>query len=132
MKCKDIDLLCAALAFTAVAMTSDSLTKDGAQRAAGLAYLIKEFCRASVPEAFVDIQAENRGLAQPLVSTDPGSEKKFDAADRMGAAIAQLMRENDGCLPQDLLAKGFTPDEITRYWPMAKALAQVELNRMDA
>jgi hypothetical protein len=42
------------------------------------------------------------------------------------------MRENDGCLPHDLIAKGFTSEEISRHWAMAKALAQVELNMLDS
>lgn len=128
MKSDDFDLLCSALAFTAVAITGEKLAKDGAQRAAGLAYLIKEFCRSSAPEAFAALEP-----AQVRMPESPaGVSGKFEILDRMATAIASLMRENDGCLPQDLVAKGFTPEEVDRHWAMAKALAHVELNMLDS
>lgn len=52
--------------------------------------------------------------------------------DRMSETIAGIMQSTGGCVPQDMIAKGFTYEEIERYWPMAKALAHVRLNLMDA
>jgi hypothetical protein len=65
-----------------------------------------------------------------LISADP--EGKFGPAGRMATAIVEIYREKGGCLPQDLLAKGFASDEIARLWAMAKALAKIELNIMDS
>ncbi len=127
MKSEDFDLICSALAFTAVAMTSDSLTTDGAQRAAGLAYLIKEFCRASVPHAFADMET---AIEKPFSS--PEVEKKFELVNRMATAIAQIMRTAHDCVPQDLIEFGFPTEDVNRHWAMAKALAHVELNMMDS
>lgn len=56
--------------------------------------------------------------------------KSFEPAGRMASAIIDVTEEKGGCLPQDLGDKGFTPDEIANYWPMAKALATVELKLM--
>ena len=57
---------------------------------------------------------------------------KFAARRAHGNAIVEIMREQGGCLPQDLAAKGFTYEEIDRHWAMAKALATVELKITDA
>jgi hypothetical protein len=124
----DLDMLCAALAFTAVAIKGEDKMPDGAARAAGLAYLIKEFCRVTVPEAFAD---EDAGFTQ-AVGADIAPQGKFGVAQRMADAIVRLMQENEGCLPQDLIAEGFTPEEIERHWAMARALAQVQLNMLDS
>jgi hypothetical protein len=43
----------------------------------------------------------------------------------------EIYREQGGCLPQDLLSKGFTNDEIVRHWQIANALAKLELSVMD-
>ncbi len=128
MERTDIDVLCAALAFTAVAIKGEDKMPDGAARAAGLAYLIKEFCRMSVPEAFEDDEVDfARGAG-----ADVAPQGKFGMAHVMAKSIVKLMRENQTCLPQDLVAEGFHPDEIDRHWAMAKALAQVELNILDS
>jgi hypothetical protein len=50
----------------------------------------------------------------------------------MATAIVELYREKGGCLPQDLVGKGFTNEEIDRHWALARAFAQVELNIMDS
>lgn len=60
------------------------------------------------------------------------TERKFSVAERMATAIVAIMRGQEGCLPHDLVAKGFTRDEIDRHWAMAKALAHVELNLTDS
>jgi hypothetical protein len=122
-------VLCTALGFTAVVMHGGRVPKkEAAGRATEFAALIEEFCRASAPEAF---EHAGEGLRiVDLVTTNPVG--KFGLADRMAAAIAELYREQGGGLPQDLLAKGFTPDEVDRHWAMAKALAQVALKITDA
>ena len=120
---------CAALGFTAVVMQGGKIPKqEGARRASEFAALIEEYCRISVPEAFEQEREEDMQVVD-LVSTE--SEGKFGPAGRMATAIVELYREQGGCLPQDLLARGFTNEEIDRDWAMAKALAYVELNIMD-
>jgi hypothetical protein len=60
------------------------------------------------------------------------SEGKFGPAERMATAIVELHREQGGCLPQDLLTKGFSNDELVRHWAMANGLAKIELSIMDS
>ena len=127
---KDLRVLCTALGFTAVVMQGGTPPKkEGAGRAAQFAGLIEEFCRASVPEAFEATEKENVRVADLEL---PEPEGKFAFAARMAAAIVAIIKEKDGCLPYDLAAKGFTYEEIDRHWPMAKALAYVELKIMDS
>lgn len=116
-----------ALGFTAVVIGGGTLPrKEGNRRAREFAGLIEEFCRHAVPEAF-----EGReGDAPVIVTTGPGG--KFAAAERMATAIVELYRKTGGCQPQDLLACGFTQDEIDRHWPMAFGFAKVALNIADA
>jgi hypothetical protein len=82
-----------------------------------------------VPEAFEQRGEEDMQVVD-LVNTEP--EGKFGTAERMATAIVELYREQGGCLPQDLLTKGFLNDEIVRHWAMANALAKIELNIMDS
>ena len=60
-----------------------------------------------------------------LITSD--EDKTFAPAGRMAATIIEIMQENGGCLPQDLNAKGFTPDEVAQHWHLAKSLAEVEM-----
>ena len=60
-----------------------------------------------------------------LISTGEGS--KFAPAGHMASAIIEITNKQGGCLPQDLNAKGFTPDEVAAHWHMAQSLASVEL-----
>lgn len=60
-----------------------------------------------------------------LVTTN--EDKKFAPAGRMATAIIDIMMEQGGCLPQDLNAHGFSPDEVAQHWHMAKSLAEVEM-----
>ena len=48
----------------------------------------------------------------------------------MATAIIDLSKKQGGCLPQDLNAQGFSPDEVAQHWCMAKALADVEMKLM--
>jgi hypothetical protein len=127
MEHQDFDLLGASRAFTAVAMKGGSGMPDGAQRVAELAELIKEFCQTNVSEAFA-----GKDVMARAVGADVAPRGKFGTAKRMAAAIVKLMRANNICEPQDLINEGFTADEVERCWPMARALAQVELNMMDS
>ncbi len=130
MTLTDLRLLCAALGFTAVVIHGGKAPKrEAARRAGEFARLIEEFCRLSVPEAIKGEKGEDMRVVD-LVTEKP--EAKFGPAERMATAIAEIYRKQGGCLPQDLIAKGFTPEEIDRHWAMAKALALVELKIMDA
>lgn len=114
----DLRVLCAALGFTAVAMQrGQSPKKESALRAVALAGLIEEFCRATLPDVF----------GEPGENGQP-DDRRLDTQ----FAVAGIYRETGGCLPHDLIARGFTHDEIDRHWPMAKALALVELKIMDS
>lgn len=130
MKPRDWRVLCTALGFTAVVMQGGRMSKtEGGLRATKFAGLIEEFCRVSLPEAFAE-KGEEKVLVVDLESSNP--EGRFAFAGRMATAIVEIMREKGGCLPHDLAAKGFTYEEIDRHWPMAKALAAVELKMTDA
>jgi len=63
-----------------------------------------------------------------LITTD--TDKRFAPAGRMATAIIDMTRKQGGCLPQDLNAHGFSPDEVAQHWRMAKALADVEMKLM--
>lgn len=93
--------LCTALGFTVMLLRGETIP-DGerAARALGIAGLIEAFCREAGDAAVVD---------------------------RMAVAIAGISRQQGGCLPPDVIARGFTPDEVSRYWQYAKALAAVAL-----
>ena len=64
-----------------------------------------------------------------LVTTD--ENKNFAPAGRMAVAIIDLTHKNGGCLPQDLLQFGFTPQETVDLWQMANSMALIELKLMD-
>ncbi|MDX2027204.1 MAG: hypothetical protein SFW62_01060 [Alphaproteobacteria bacterium] len=113
-------LLCHALGFTAVVMKGDVSQKDGAARATRLAGMIEEFCRATLPEVF----------SESGETSNPGG--KFPLVQRMASTIVELYQTQGDCSPRDLLGRGFTRDDISRYWPLAKALAFVEMNILDS
>ena len=130
MTLTDLRLLCAALGFTAVVIHGGKTPKhEAAGRAGEFARLIEDFCRLSVPEVMEGEEGKDMRVVD-LVTDKP--EAKFAPAERMATAIAEIYREQGGCLPQDLIAKGFTPEEVDRHWAMAKALALVELKIMDS
>jgi len=66
-----------------------------------------------------------------IVDLSRSPEKPFAVYERMATTIAELIRRNGGCLPQDLNAEGFSPAEVAEHWRMARALAEVELTAMD-
>lgn len=117
-------LFCTALGFTAVVIQGGQPSKkDGALRAKTFAGLIEVFCRETVPEAFSGSR-ENNGESAP---------SETDALrDRMIAAIVGIIETAGECIPKDLLARGFTPVEVERHWPMAHALAKVQLDIKDS
>ena len=131
MKLFDFRLLCTALGFTAIITHEGRVAKkDAAQRAKALAKLIENFCREVMPEAFEESNDENVGDDIP-VSSSPESEKNIIVATHMAEAIVTVTKEKGDCLPKDLTANGFSPEEVDRYWAMAKALAYVQLNKTD-
>jgi hypothetical protein len=48
---------------------------------------------------------------------------------RMTKAIIKIIHENGECLPQDLLALGFSREETVEQWRSAYAEAHAELQR---
>lgn len=64
-----------------------------------------------------------------LVSDNPNH--KFAPYERMANAIIYQTLKHGGCLPQDLLALGFTKGETCDLWHMSQAMASVELKLME-
>lgn len=126
-------LLCNALGFMAV-VTSDTLSpKDLAVRAAGVAQMMEDFCRATVPEAFPQVHKTNRAQEdEMLVVNLQGAHDTFELHQQMASVIVEIIREKGSCDKEDLYGHGFSLDEIERGWLMATSLAKVELNWMDA
>ena len=58
------------------------------------------------------------------------NNNKFAAHQRMANAIVTHTRQHGACAPQDMLALGFTQQEVTEQWNMAYAMAEVELKLM--
>lgn len=119
----DLRVLCVALGFTAVVMQGGTPSKkEGACRAMEFADLIEAFCYKTVPDAL-------DGFVSSVAVNPQG---RFAEAERMADAVVEVYREKGGCLPHDLIAKGFTYEEVELHWAMAKALAHVELKMMDS
>jgi hypothetical protein len=127
MKPHDVRLLCTALGFTALVTREGKASKSKITDFAGL---IEEFCQAAVPEAFE--AANGNGEDEIPEAPNPESQTLESVVQRMADAIVEVYKEQNGCLPQDLKAKGFTPEEVDRHWAMAKALAAVKMNMSDS
>jgi hypothetical protein len=110
----DLRTLCNALGFTVVVSHGHGMIRrkgEATRRALNFARLIEEFCLAQMENP---TEQPHEGLA--IVT-------------RMTDAIVELVAEQEGrCNPDDLLAKGFTREEIDRHWKMAQALAYVKMN----
>ncbi len=105
--------LCNALGFLAVILRDDPGRKNyNAADAHKIAGLLEGYCA-------LDAVPQDDGLP-------PGA--RFDAAQRMAAEIVALLEKRQGCTQADLLAEGFRQDEVDRYWPLAWALAQVQIS----
>jgi len=115
----DLRTLCAALGFTAVVMQGGNISaKERALRAADMADSIEEFCRTRAAETADGMQSS--------------ANAKLRMASRMAAIIVESLKEKGACIPQDLTAKGFIPEDVNRHWAMANALAHVSLNKVDS
>jgi len=55
------------------------------------------------------------------------TDKRFEPVARMADAIVKKALATGDCLQQDLLALGFTHQDITALWHFANALAAIEL-----
>jgi hypothetical protein len=49
----------------------------------------------------------------------------FSTAGRMAAAIMEIRKKSGGCMPQDLNARGFTPQEVVDHWDAAHFLIAI-------
>jgi len=56
---------------------------------------------------------------------------KFAPYQRMANAIIAVTEKHGGCMPHDLIPCGFSKQEITDLWDMARAMADVELKLME-
>ena len=73
-------------------------------------------------------KTEQSFIVVGLIATD--EDKKCSPAGLMAEAIIEIIKEQGGCLSQDLHARGFTFDETATHWHMAQSLAAVELKLM--
>ena len=117
----DLSILCTALDFFAVIIKEDTLSDGSTERALQIARLAEEFCRIHATGAEID--------PVPVSAHDPD---RFVLHQHMAVAIISLIKESGSCVPRDLVARGYTAEEIARCWPLARALADVMLNRTDA
>jgi hypothetical protein len=118
----DLSILCTALGFFAVIIKEDGLSDGSTERVLQIAKLAQEFCRQHATGTV-------EGEPVPVSAHDPD---RFALHQHMAVAIVSIIKEGGSCLPRDLEAKGYTQEEIARCWPLARALADVMLNRMDA
>jgi hypothetical protein len=65
----------------------------------------------------------------PVSAHDPD---RFALHQHMAVAIISIIKASGSCVPRDLKAKGYTPEDIARCWPSARALAQVMLHMPEA
>lgn len=63
-----------------------------------------------------------------LITT--ATDKRFEPVARMADAIVAMILETGDCEQKDILARGFTRQDITCLWHFANALAFIELNRL--
>ena len=49
----------------------------------------------------------------------------FSTAGRMAAVIVEMKKKNGMCMPQDLNARGFTPQEVADHWDAAHFLIAI-------
>ncbi len=49
----------------------------------------------------------------------------FSMAGRMASAITEIRNKSGGCMPQDLNARGFTPQEVVDHWDAAHFLIAI-------
>ncbi len=55
------------------------------------------------------------------------TDKRFETVARMADVIVEIVLEKGDCAQQDLLAQGFTHQDITSIWHFANALAVIEI-----
>ncbi len=56
-----------------------------------------------------------------------GRKEIFAPYEALATAIADILKDKGSCAPGDLQNKGFAPEEIHQNWPLAYALANVDL-----
>jgi hypothetical protein len=118
----NLKTLCSALGFTAVAIVGGKLNPKGrAERARHIAGLIEEFCLEAGGEPTATAQGDSNV-----------GEGISEAAARMADTIAKRKRAGVDTLSRDLIAYGFTADEIERHWALASALAAAMTKSTDA
>lgn len=69
-------------------------------------------------------------VAQPLRIVDQittKTDKKFELVARMADTIVDTTLESGTCSQQELLATGFTHQDVVILWHFANALAAIEL-----
>ncbi|MDE1900962.1 MAG: hypothetical protein KGI37_04865 [Alphaproteobacteria bacterium] len=60
-----------------------------------------------------------------LVVDLQNSDMKFSMAGQMAKVIVEVRQKNGGCMPQDLNAVGFTPQEVVDHWDAAHFLIAI-------
>jgi hypothetical protein len=63
--------------------------------------------------------------AEFLVVDVASESMRFSTAGRMAAVMVEMKKKNGVCMPQDLNAKGFTPQEVADHWDAAHFLIAI-------
>lgn len=116
-------LLFTALAFTSVVGRDGLPSEDKAPKITALAGLMDAYCRAAVPEAFAPTTKRRKPVKCAVVQ---GHDDDMALSSRMASAIVAVLERQGTCEPSALATHGFSPEDIERCWPLAKALAEVE------
>jgi hypothetical protein len=62
-----------------------------------------------------------------VIATKATPETGDETIRRMVKAIIVIMEAQEDCLPHELVEKGFSLEQINRFWAKAKALAAFEV-----
>ena len=57
-------------------------------------------------------------------------QERFVSHSKMALSIVEIKRVKDRCTPKDLRAKGYTMEEVTRYWHLAHSIASLAIIRI--
>lgn len=81
---------------------------------------------------FLNQEVNHAKEANMMIVNVQGADDVFTPYESMATAIAEVLEEKGACAPDDLESRGFSSNDIKRQWPMAYALAKVELNWMES
>ncbi|GEM_PF-1231985 len=95
------------------------------------AYATDEMIAGEVAH-LLEEEINHKAEADMMIVRVQGDEDIFSPCERMATAITEILKDKGECVAADLIAKGFTLEEVKLHWRMAYGLAKVELNWMDS